>query len=157
MSTSLLYHGFGVRGYAYVRTEYVGGEIAFTVRQDRRKLRCAVCGCRRLIRRGEVTRRFRTPPIGSKHTRAFERYALDLSRRMTIKDVARHLGVSWDLIKDVQKRHLKKRFSRPRLKNLRRIAIDEITIGKHHDYLTVVLDLYTGAWSSSATAREPGH
>jgi hypothetical protein len=27
MSTSLMYHGFGVRGYLYQRTEYVGGEI----------------------------------------------------------------------------------------------------------------------------------
>jgi len=26
MSTSLLYHAFGVRGYSYVKTEYVGGE-----------------------------------------------------------------------------------------------------------------------------------
>ena len=25
MSTSLLYHGFGVRGYRYVKTEYVEG------------------------------------------------------------------------------------------------------------------------------------
>jgi len=37
----------------------------------------------------------------------FERYALELSRRMTIKDVARHLSVSWDIIKDIQKRNLK--------------------------------------------------
>lgn len=33
------------------------------------------------------------------YTRAFERYALDLSKHMAIKDVSRHLGVSWDVIK----------------------------------------------------------
>jgi hypothetical protein len=29
------------------------------------------------------------------YTRAFERYALELSRSMTIRDVARHLRISW--------------------------------------------------------------
>ena len=32
-----------------------------------------------------------------RYTRSFERYALELSRCMTIKDVANHLGVSWDV------------------------------------------------------------
>jgi len=64
---------------------------------------------------------------------------------MTIKDVARHLEVSWDVIKDIQKRNLSRRFSRPKLKRLRQIAIDEISVGKGHRYLTIVLDLRTGA------------
>jgi transposase len=79
------------------------------------------------------------------YTRAFERYALELSRCMTILDVARHLGVSWDVVKDIQKRDLSRRYSRPKLKRLRRIAIDEIAVGKGHRYLTVVLDLESGA------------
>jgi transposase len=64
---------------------------------------------------------------------------------MTIQDVADHLGVSWDVIKDIQKRYLHRRFKKVRLRGLRRIAIDEICIGKGHRYLTVVLDLLTGA------------
>ena len=32
MSTSLLYHGFGIRGYEDVRTEY-HREVVFTIRQ----------------------------------------------------------------------------------------------------------------------------
>jgi len=79
------------------------------------------------------------------YTRAFERYALELLRSMTIRDVARHLGISWDVIKGIQKRHLKRHFSRPKLKHVRQIAIDEIAIGKGHRYLTVVLDLDSGA------------
>jgi transposase len=79
------------------------------------------------------------------YTRAFERYALELLRSMTIRDVARHLGVSWDVIKEIQKRHLQNHFSRPKLKHVRQIAIDEISIGKGHRYLTVVLDLDSGA------------
>jgi transposase len=64
---------------------------------------------------------------------------------MTIKDVARHLNVSWDIIKNIQKKSLSRRFARPKLGKLRRIAIDEISIGKNHKYLTIVLDLKTGA------------
>lgn len=92
----------------------------------------------------------RQVPVGFAHprrsyTKAFERYALELSRRMTILDVARHLGVSWDTIKDIQKRDLSRRFGKPKLKKLRRIAIDEISVGKGHRYLTVVLNLESGA------------
>ena len=79
------------------------------------------------------------------YTKAFERYALDLSRRMTIRDVAVHLGVGWDVIKDIQKRDPSRRYARPKLKHLRRIAIDEIAVARGHRYLTVVLDLESGA------------
>ena len=64
---------------------------------------------------------------------------------MTIRDVAVHLGVGWDLIKDIQKRDLSRRFAKPKLKHLRYIAIDEIAIAKGHRYLTIVMDLETGA------------
>jgi transposase len=79
------------------------------------------------------------------YTRAFERYVLELSRCLTIPDVARHLEVSWDTIKDIQKRYLEKRFQKPRLGKLKQIAIDEIALGTGHRYLTVVLNLQTGA------------
>jgi len=175
MSTSLLYHGFGVVGYDYVRTRYEGGEITFTIRHKRDKLRCPVCKGRMM--RGTTRRRFKTIPMGSKvvffdlevqrigclrcgtvrqvslgfadprfsYTHAFERYALELSRHMTIQAVARHLSVSWDVIKEMQKRDLTKRFSKPCLKDLRKIAIDEISVRKGHQYLTVVLDMISGA------------
>jgi len=79
------------------------------------------------------------------YTRSFERYALELSRLMTIQDVAQHLQVGWDTIKDMQKRDLQHRYQKPRLSKLKQIAIDEISIGKGHRYLTVVLNLETGA------------
>ena len=49
---------------------------------------------------------------------------------MTICDVALHLGVGWDLIKEIQKRDLSRRFAKPKLKHLRWIAIDEIAVAK---------------------------
>ena len=177
MSTSLLYHGFGIRGYTYVRTAYEGGTVIFTIHQERGDLRCAVCGSRQVVRRGAQERRFRSLPIGCRavqialavprvgcancgvvrqmpldfaderrsYTKAFERYVLELSRQMTIRDVAEHLQVGWDLVKDIQKRYLEHKFRRLKLQHLRQIAIDEIAIGRGQRYLTVVLDLESGA------------
>jgi transposase len=99
---------------------------------------CVACD---LIRQMNI--KFASPRLS--YTKAFERYVLELSRHMTIKDVARHLNVSWDIIKNIQKKSLSRRFARPKLGKLRRIAIDEISIGKNHKYLTIVLDLKTGA------------
>jgi transposase len=99
---------------------------------------CWKCGTTR-----QVNVNFADP---KKHyTRAFERYALDLARHMTIKDVAEHLVVSWDVIKEMQAKHLRRRFGKPKLHKLQQIAIDEINIGKGHRYLTVVLNLLSGA------------
>jgi len=177
MSTSLLYHAFGIRGYQYTRTEYLGGQVIFTIHQDHDTCRCSSCGSPRVIGRGQVVRRFRALPIGGRatfvvlpiprvecqacgavrqvevsfadprrsYTSSLERYALELGRRMTIRDVAAHLGVGWDLIKDIQKRDLSRRFAKPKLKHLRHIAIDEIAVAKGHRYLTVVMDLKSGA------------
>jgi hypothetical protein len=36
------------------------------------------------------------------YARLFERYALELCRHMTIKVMAHHLNVGWDMIKDTQ-------------------------------------------------------
>ncbi|RUL88574.1 transposase [Tautonia sociabilis] len=77
-------------------------------------------------------------------TQAFERHALDLSRPMTVNAVAEHLGVGGDVIKDIPKREPHRRFARPRLVRLRRIAIDEIAVGRRR-FLTVVPDLDSGA------------
>lgn len=63
---------------------------------------------------------------------------------MTIKDVAKVVGVSWDVVKEIQKSWLGRHYRKPKLKYLRKIAIDEFSVGKNHDYFTQVLDLDTG-------------
>lgn len=177
MSTSLLYNAFGIRGYEYVSTSYDEGQVTFSIRQPRHRLRCPSCRSNVVRSQGSVSRTFRTIPIGRKpvqirfdiprvlclschqtrqvelafadprrtYTRAFERYALGLSRHTTIKAAAEHLQVSWDVVKDIQARNLQRRFGRPRLGNLKQIAIDEIAVGKGHRYVTLVLDLLSGA------------
>jgi transposase len=123
MATSLLYHGFGIRGHLYQKTEYRDGAIHFTISQPAKHIRCSVCGSRD----------------------TFERYAQTLLRHMTIKDVALHLGVHWSVIKEIDRRDLGRRFHHIRLADLKQLAIDEISIGKGQRYLTVVLDLESGA------------
>ena len=66
MSTSLLYHGFGIRGYRYVKTEYVGGGVVVHLTQRREACRCSACGSAEVTLRGQVERRFRCLPIGPK-------------------------------------------------------------------------------------------
>src|SRR5271154_3739879 len=177
MSTSLLYHGFGLVGYQYVSQAFQEGQVIMRIAQPRERLRCSCCGSEEVWAQGAEPRLFHTIPIGRKpvqiqfavprvlcfacgvvrqvkigfadpkkrYTRAFARYALELSRHMTIQDVADHLQVSWDTIKDIQAQALMRRFGKPKLGKLRQIAIDEIAIGKGHHYLTVVLNLLTGA------------
>lgn len=177
MSTSLLYHGYGIRGVKYKKTEYRNSKIIFWVEQPRQHMKCATCHSKDVILRGGKYRRFRSVPIGKKaveimffvhrlqchkcgdlrqakipfadpnkrYTRSFARYVIELCRHMTIQDVANHLHVHWDVIKNIQKDYLKRRFSAPQLKQLDQIAIDEIAVAKGHQYVTVVMDLKSGA------------
>src|SRR5262249_30855096 len=119
MSTSLLYHAFGLRGSDYVNTDYTQGQVVFTVQQRSHTCRCPQCDSRDTIPHGHETRSFKAVPIGHnpvpivlaiprvecracriirqvllpfaeprrRYTKAFERYALELSRLMTIQDV----------------------------------------------------------------------
>jgi transposase len=119
------------------RTLPIGGKpvyLAFRVP----RVECRDCEAVRQVRIGFAEERV-------SYTRAFERYALELSRYMTIKDVACHLQISWDVIKEIQKRNLRRRFGKPKLKHLKQIAIDEISTGKGHRYVTIVMDLESGA------------
>jgi transposase len=120
----------------FLRSLPIGGKPTFVFLQVARVI-CFQC---QLTRQVKVS--FADPR--RTYTHAFERYALELSRFGTIQDVARHLGVSWDIIKDIQMRHLVQTVSKPKLKNLKEIAIDELAIGKGHRYVTLVLNLRSG-------------
>jgi transposase len=80
-----------------------------------------------------------------RYTKTFARYVLELSRLMTIQDVARHLRISWDTVKDIQKQYLQQRFAKPKLGQIRHLAIDEIYLGKRSGFVTLVMDLDSGA------------
>lgn len=139
-----IWRSFAAPGFALKR---------IVIRLEVQRVECHACNAVRQVKVGfaEENRRF---------IRQFERCVLDLSGHMTIQDVAAHFGVSWDVVKDIQKRYLKRKFSRPPLKSLRRIAIDELYVGKKRKFLTIVLDLETGAVvfvgeGKSAAALDP--
>ena len=79
---------------------------------------------------------------------------------MTVADVAKRLQVSWGFIKSIDKEHLQKHYSKPRLKDVKTLAIDEFAVSKGHEYMTVVIDYDTGhvlfvAQGRSASSLQP--
>jgi len=79
------------------------------------------------------------------YTHTLRRFILELSKIATILDISNYLGVSWDLVKEIQKEYLHIHFSKPDLKEVKHIAIDEFAVKKGHNYMTIVMDLDTGA------------
>lgn len=176
MSTSLLYHAYGLRRHDYLGTEYKGNTIILKVKTKKQYLQCNCCGSRDVIGRGKKEREFRAPPAGSKqviiraviqrfeckhcgkvhqeridfadekktYTRGFQRYINDLCRVMTIEDARKIAGVSWDTVKRIEQVYLQKHYSKPKLKEVLYIAIDEFAVQKGHKYMTVVMDLVRG-------------
>jgi transposase len=175
MSTSLLDRCFCLHGYQYLKTVHRGSETYFHVRDpnpqcaacsstdvirdgsvtrtfrlvtigrrqsfavlDLPRLRCRACGAKRQARI-----RFADPM--KTYARSFQRLVLDLLDICTVQGAAHFLGAGWDLVKSIQKDHLRKRFAKPPLKKITAIAIDEIHLGRALGYRTLVMDLATGA------------
>jgi len=66
MSTSILYHCFGLSQYKCLRTEFKGGDTIFHIAKKPAKQRCVDCGSRKVIQKGKKIRILRTLPIGRK-------------------------------------------------------------------------------------------
>jgi transposase len=177
MSTSLLYHAFGLKGVKYIRTEYEKGLTVFHAEVTSAIENCPACGSWETVRKkGFKERVLRLVPIGmrptflrlgiwrlhcercgasrwpklpfvkgkARHTRRFAQFAIDLVHWMTVLGVARVLGVGWDLVKDIHKEHLHRRYKAPPLKDLKYLGIDEFSIRKGHSYMSIFVDLESG-------------
>ena len=84
-----------------------------------------------------------TPSEKARYTKSMARTVLELRPKMSIKDVAVFLGLHWDTVKDIEKKHLKKKFSKIRLKDVKVIGIDELHTGD--GFITIVRDLESGS------------
>lgn len=122
--------------YRDIRCVPVGSKETI-LRMKVQRLECKDCGNIRQEKLHFVTGK-------RAYTNKFARYVVDLSRIGTIKDVANFLHISWDTVKDIQKRYLQRHYGHPDLRNLRYIGIDEFAVAKGHVYKTIVANLETG-------------
>ena len=82
-------------------------------------------------------------------TKAFERTIVELRRDMTISALSDYFKVRWHTIKEIEKRHLQRKYARIPLKTVKVMGIDEIAYGRDEKgkirFWTIARDLKTGA------------
>ena len=66
MSTSILYHAFGLKGICYTSTRYNADAVILRAEMTDALIRCPQCGCRKAVMKGRKTRWFFMSPIGRK-------------------------------------------------------------------------------------------
>ena len=124
------------RRFRELQTVPIGLKPVFLVTEVP-KCQCAACG-----KRFEAAPPF--APAYVRYTRRLQAFVEDLSGRMTISDLAAITGLGWDTVKDIVKARLEKDCGHPRLKELKRLSIDEIYVGRRRKFYTLVIDLDSG-------------
>ena len=66
MSTSNLYHAYGIKGVQYKSTQYEKKSIIYFAEMVYQKIRCPNCSSKNSHFKGQKKRRFRMIPVGSK-------------------------------------------------------------------------------------------
>ncbi len=122
--------------YRNIRSVPVGHRETI-LRMKVQRIACRECGCFRQENIHFVTGK-------RNYTNKFARYVVELSRIGIIKDVARFLNISWDTVKDIQKRYLQRHYGNLDLNKLEYVGIDEFAVRKGHVNKTIVVDLQTG-------------
>lgn len=64
---------------------------------------------------------------------------------MSISAVARHTGLHWQTVKDIEKIYLARKYAKVRLGSVRRLGIDEVYLGHAFGFITVVRNLDNGS------------
>lgn len=133
-SHNVIHNGFKEREY---KTVNIGlKQQVLHVRINR--LACKTCGC-------TAYEETKFASGKQRYTHRLARYVIELLHKMTISDVANHLCMSWDTIKDIHKTYLKHKFASIDIKKVKHIGIDEFAVHKGHVYMTIVLDMDSGA------------
>jgi len=171
MSTSLLYHAYGISGIQHQSTTFKSGTIIMHAQMvDPPQCRC---GCIHTIFKGQKKRTFKMIPFGGKPcfldvllhrvacprcgrkwwpklsfmkgkfrmVRSMIAHVVDLLHFSTLLDVSRFLKISWNVIKRIHKEKLATLYKTIPLEY---ITVDEFSIRKGHEYMTVFTDLQTG-------------
>lgn len=111
-----------------------------------RKVRCPDCGIR-------VEYHDFVAPY-ARYTHRLAQFVFQLCQHMTVTDVATLLHLSWHQVKEIDKSELRKRHAKPDISNLRILSVDEISIRKHHHYLTIICNFETGQVVGVAENRD---
>lgn len=74
----------------------------------------------------------------------FEKYVIELMRFATIEHTAKFLGVSWSLVKSIHQNYLQNEYRNPDLQSVQYIGVDEFSIHKGHEYMTIFINFETG-------------
>lgn len=92
----------------------------------------------------------------SRYTIRFEEKVVILCAKMTIKDVAAEMSISWNAVKRIDKKHLRKYLVPLDETNPTNLGVDEIAYEKGHKYLTVVRDVDLGKviWVGEGRKKE---
>jgi transposase len=90
-----------------------------------------------------------------RYTRKLEEMVDQLSRVMTLSDVAALTALAWDTVKEIVKRRLRRDYGHIPLQGVRYLSIDEIYVGKRRGYYTLVLDIESGRilWVSAGRGK----
>ena len=82
-------------------------------------------------------------------TRELERRIIEERHEMSIRSIAMKYHLRWELVKEIEKRSLERKYARVSAAHVRQIGIDEIHVGRNSDrtfrFLTIVRDLQSGA------------
>lgn len=93
---------------------------------------------------------------GSRYTALFEALVIDWLKEASTKAVAQQMQLSWNAIDGIQQRAVKRGLERRKTKPPKRIAVDETSFQKRHEYVTVVTDHMEGVVIHVADDRKSG-
>ena len=77
-------------------------------------------------------------------TKRFAQYIIELCQYMTVEHVAEVFNLDKRLVKKLHKEYLISKFREDTFDGLKIICVDEISLKKGHNYLTIVMDYETG-------------
>jgi len=104
--------------------------------------------CRSCHRRSFEDFHFLSSP-GARITKELEQRIIADRYETSIRSVASKYRLRWELVKEIEKRYLARKYARTPSAHMKRIGIDEIHVGTNPDrtrlYLTIVRDFKNGA------------
>ena len=108
------------------------GGMKLQLRADMRRVSCPRCGVR--------IERVPWAETGSHFTRPFEDQVGYLAQRTDKTTVSELMRIAWATVGDIVRRVLDRHGPADKLEGLVNIGVDELSVRRHHKYITVVVD-----------------